>query len=92
MRRIDITGQYKKDLKLARKRNLPEEKLNQIIIKLANDETLPEANKDHALHGDYEGTRECHISPDWLLIYSKSDDESVQIITLIRTGSHSDLF
>ena len=71
MRRIDITGQYKKDLKLARKRNLPEEKLNAVILKLANDEPLPEVNKDHALTGDFIGTRECHISPDWLLIYSK---------------------
>ena len=92
MRRIDITGQYKKDLKLARKRQLPEDKLNDVILKLANDEPLPAANRDHALSGDYAGTRECHISPDWLLIYSKEDDEAVQILTLIRTGSHSDLF
>ena len=92
MRRIDITGQYKKDLKLARKRNLPEEKLNAVILKLANDEPLPEVNKDHALTGDFTGTRECHISPDWLLIYSKEEDGVVQILTLIRTGSHSDLF
>lgn len=92
MRRIDITGQYKKDLKLARKRNLPEEKLNAVILKLANDEPLPEVNKDHALTGDFIGTRECHISPDWLLIYSKEEDGVVQILTLIRTGSHSDLF
>ncbi len=49
MRRIDITGQYKKDLKLARKRNLPEDKLNQIIFKLANDESLLESNKDHVM-------------------------------------------
>lgn len=92
MRRIDITGQYKKDLKLARKRHLPEEKLNEVIFKLANDVVLPEINRDHALHGDFEGTRECHISPDWLLIYSKEDEESVKVLTLIRTGSHSDLF
>ena len=92
MRRIDITGQYKKDLKLARRRNLPEEKLNAVILKLANDEPLPEVNKDHALTGDFIGTRECHISPDWLLIYSKEEDGVVQILTLIRTGSHSDLF
>ena len=92
MRRIDITGQYKKDLKLARKRNLPEEELNKVIFKLANDETLPEVNKDHPLYGEYAGTRECHIQPDWLLIYSKEDSESIKIITLIRTGSHSDLF
>lgn len=92
MRRIDITGQYKRDLKLARRRNLPEEKLNAVILKLANDEPLPEVNKDHALTGDFIGTRECHISPDWLLIYSKEEDGVVQILTLIRTGSHSDLF
>jgi len=92
MRRIDFGGQYKKDLKLARKRNLPEEKLNEVILMLANDQELPAQNKDHALSGDYIGTRECHIQPDWLLIYSKSDNESIQILTLIRTGSHSDLF
>jgi len=92
MRRIDLTGQYKKDLKLARKRDLPEEKLNQIVFLLANDEPLPVANRDHALTGDFFGCRECHIEPDWLLIYSKNDDETVQILSLIRTGSHSDLF
>ncbi|HBJ76768.1 MAG TPA: type II toxin-antitoxin system mRNA interferase toxin, RelE/StbE family [Porphyromonadaceae bacterium] len=92
MRRIDIGGQFKKDLKLARKRHLPEEELNKIIWKLANDEPLPSANRDHALHGDYEGTRECHIMPDWLLIYSKENEDSVQILSLIRTGSHSSLF
>lgn len=92
MRRIDITGQYKKDLKLARKRHLPEDKLNEIIFKLANDEPLPESNKDHALTGQFVGTRECHIEPDWLLIYSKEEDGSILILTLIRTGSHSDLF
>lgn len=92
MRRIDITGQFKRDLKLARRRHLPEDKLNEIILKLANDEDLPEANRDHALHGDFEGTRECHIQPDWLLIYSKTEEFALQILTLIRTGSHSDLF
>lgn len=92
MRRIDFTGQYKKDLKLARKRHLPEAELNTIIFKLANDEELPASNRDHALHGDFEGTRECHILPDWLLIYSKTDDGALQVLTLLRTGTHSDLF
>lgn len=92
MRRIDVGGQFKKDLKRARKRHLPEDKLNDIVWKLANDEVLPPENHDHALHGDYEGTRECHIQPDWLLIYSKSEDDSIQILQLIRTGTHSDLF
>lgn len=92
MRTIKFTGQYKKDLKLARKRHLPEEKLNDIIFKLANDVELPDSNRDHALSGDYVGTRECHILPNWLLIYSKDDSETIKIITLIRTGTHSDLF
>jgi len=92
MRQIEFGGQYKKDLKLARRRNLPEDKLNEIIFKLANDEELPAANRDHALYGDFIGTRECHIQPDWLLIYSKEDEDAVKILTLIRTGSHSDLF
>ncbi len=92
MRTIKFTGQYKKDLKIARKRHLPEDKLNEIIFKLANDVELPESNRDHALSGDYVGTRECHIQPDWLLIYSKEDSDTVKIITLIRTGTHSDLF
>ena len=71
MRTIIITGQYKNDLKLARKRHLPEDKLNEIILKLANDEELPSANRDHPLTGEFAGTRECHIQPDWLLIKSK---------------------
>lgn len=54
MRTIIITGQYKKDLRLARKRHLPEDKLNEVILKLANDEELPPSNKDHALYGDLQ--------------------------------------
>lgn len=92
MRSIVLTGQYKKDLKLARRRHLPEEKLNEVIFKLANDIELPPSNHDHALTGDFAGTRECHIQPDWLLIYSKEDSDTVNIINLIRTGSHSELF
>ena len=90
MRQIDITGQYKKDLKLARKRHLPEDKLNKIIFMLANDQALPAVNKDHALYGDYEGTRECHIQPDWLLIYEIHGD--VLVLMLYRLGTHSELF
>ena len=92
MRSINFTGQYKKDLKLARKRHMPEEELNKIIFKLANDEVLPDSNRDHALTGEFTGARECHIKPDWLLIYSKDDDDSLKILTLLRTGTHSDLF
>ncbi len=91
MRTIVLSTQFRKDLKLARKRNLPEEKLNEIVFMLANDLELPMSNRDHALMGDKIGFRECHIQPDWLLIYNKVDGE-VQILNLYRTGSHSDLF
>ena len=90
MRKIFFTNQYKKDLKLALKRNLPEEKLNDVILLLANDTPLPAANQDHPLKGKYVGNRECHILPDWLLIYSKEDE--LNLLSLVRTGSHSDLF
>lgn len=87
---IEVTNRFVRDLKLARKRNLDENKLNDIVRLLANGEPLPEKNRDHALVGDYKGCRECHITPDWLLIYSI--ENVLKIITLIRTGSHSDLF
>ena len=64
--------------------------LDDIIRKLARGETLPDKNKDHDLSGDWVGHRECHILPDWLLIYKI--DESVLVLTLTRTGTHSDLF
>lgn len=92
MRQIVFSGQYKKDLKLARRRNLPEGELNDVIFKLANDIPLPPERKDHSLSGNYSGYRECHIQPDWLLIYQKRDDEELRILDLVRTGTHSDLF
>lgn len=92
MRAIVLSGQYKKDLKLARKRNLPEDELNKVIFNLANDTSLPPENKDHALFGNMTGLRECHIKPDWLLIYGKEDNGELHILNLIRTGTHSDLF
>lgn len=90
MYELEFTRQYLKDLKLARKRGLDENKLNEVIIKLISGEELPIKNRDHALSGDYCGYRECHIMPDWLLIYSL--DCSVKIVTLVCTGSHSNLF
>ena len=90
MRKIFFTTQYKKDLKLALRRNLPEEKLNEVIKMLAMDEVLPESNLDHPLKGQYKGCRECHIQPDWLLIYSKEGE--VNLLSLVRTDTHSDLF
>ena len=92
MRTIVFSGQYKKDLKLARKRNFPENELNLVIFNLANDIPLPREKKDHALSGNMAGFRECHILNDWLLIYNKEDNGELHILNLIRTGTHSDLF
>jgi mRNA interferase YafQ len=87
---VKSTTQFKKDYKLAMKRLLDIELLDSIITTLAMDEPLPEKNKDHALTGNWVGHRECHILPDWLLIYRVEDD--MLVLTLSRTGSHSDLF
>ncbi len=87
---LKLTKRYLRDLKIARKRGMDESLLNEIIAKLIDDIPLPEKNRDHRLRGDYEGYRECHITPDWLLIYVKDTD--IKIISLSRTGTHSDLF
>ncbi len=87
---IEFTRKFLKDLKLARKRQLPEDELNEVIKMLSEGKTLPAKYKDHALSGNYIGLRECHIKPDWLLIYAL--DEDIKIITLIRNGTLSDLF
>lgn len=89
-RDIVWTRQFKKDYKLALKRNMDIELLDNIILALARGEKLPDKNRDHSLSGDWVGHRECHIQPDWLLIYRIDDD--VLVLTLTRTGSHSDLF
>ena len=72
------------------KRSLNIDLLDDIIRRLASGEQLPEKNKDHALTGNWVGHRECHIQSDWLLVYRIEDD--VLILTLSRTGMHSDLF
>ena len=87
---LDIvwTNQFKKDYKLAVKCQMNIDLLDDIIRKLASGEQLPEKNKDHSLTGDYSGFKECHIAPDWLLIYRYNDE----YLELTRTGTHSDLF
>ena len=89
-RDIVWTTRFKKDYKLAMKRHLNIELLDDIIRALARGDVLPEKNKDHELSGDWAGHRECHIQPDWLLVYRIDDD--VLVLTLARTGTHSDLF
>ena len=90
MYRIVATGKFKKDLKLVIKRGYNMKLMDEVVTKLSNGETLPEKNKDHALVGNYAGKRECHITPDWLLIYEIDNGELILYLT--RTGSHSDLF
>ena len=89
-RDIVWTTRFKIDYKLSIIRNLNIYFLDGIIRILALGETLPEKNKDHELTGEWAGHRECHIQPDWLLIYRIEDD--VLVLTLSRTGTHSDLF
>lgn len=87
---VKMTNQFKRDYKQAIKRKMNIELIQEIIIKLANGERLPEKHKDHALKGRWSGHRECHVQPDWLLIYRIEND--VLVLTLSRTGTHSDLF
>lgn len=87
---IDFTTQFKKDIKLAKRQGKDTEKIFEVVDRLANDEVLEAKYKDHCLTGDYKDCRECHIEPDWLLIYKKYESEL--ILMLVRTGSHSDLF
>lgn len=87
---IRPTTKFQKDLKRAQQRGYDISLLTEVIRKLAAGEPLPAKNKDHPLSGDYTGCRECHITPDWLLIYETTDKELV--LYLLRTGTHSDLF
>lgn len=87
---VKTTTQFKKDYKLAIKRGFKINLLENVIAALAMGEPLPEKCKDHALTGNWAGHRECHILPDWLLIYHIEDD--VLVLTLARAGTHSDLF
>ena len=87
---VKPTTKFQKDLKRVHKRGYDISLLTEIIKKLANGETLPEKNRDHSLIGDYAGCRECHITPEWLLIYEIDNGELILYLT--RTGSHSDLF
>ena len=87
---IRPTTKFQKDLKQAQKRGYDISLLTEVIRKLAAGESLPAKNKDHPLSGDYAGCRECHITPDWLLIYETTDKDLV--LYLLHTGTHSDLF
>ena len=87
---IRPTSRFQRDLKRAAKRGYHTELLTAVIKKLADGVPLEQRYRDHALAGDYAGCRECHITPDWLLIYEIDGD--TLLLYLIRTGTHSDLF
>lgn len=90
MREIVYSTQYKKDLKKARKQGKDEAELDNVIRLLIEDTPLPEKYHDHELQGRLKGVRECHVNPDWQLLYAKKDGE-LQILHLYRLGSHSEL-
>jgi mRNA interferase YafQ len=88
MRSIQRTSQFKRDVKRMQKRGKVFAEFKQVISELSAGMSLEPRYRDHDLSGQYKGTRECHIEPDWLLIYELTQDE----IVFIRTGTHSDLF
>ena len=89
MLKIKVHNKFKKDLKLMKKRGYDENKLWDIVENIANGISLPAKNRDHALTGNYIGCRECHIEPDWLLVYEIQNNEL--LLVLMRIGTHSDL-
>ncbi len=88
--KVKFTNQFKKDLKLAKKQNKDLDKLFEVVNILADGGTLDARYRDHDLSGNYKGTRECHIEPDWLLVYEIRDE--VLVLMLYRLGTHSELF
>ena len=84
------TKKFQKDLKRVQRRGYDLSLLTEILKKLANGESLPEKNRDHLLTGNFSGCRECHITPDWLLVYEIYEEELLLYLT--RTGTHRDLF
>ena len=88
MRKVSYSNRFEKDAKRLQKRGFAMDKLREVVIHLAAGEILEDRYRDHTLHGNYEGFRECHIAPDWLLVYTLTDSE----LALARTGTHSELF
>ncbi len=87
---INYSARFKKDYKLVKKRGYDIRLMEEVLEILCAEQPLPQKYRDHALSGNYNGQRECHITPDWLLIYEVADKEL--ILNLTRTGTHSDLF
>lgn len=87
---VKFTTQFKKDLRLAKKQGKDLNKLFEVVDILADGDMLDKKYHDHELSGNYAGTRECHIEPDWLLIYELKNE--ILVLMLYRLGSHSELF
>lgn len=90
MLKVRYSSRFKKDFKLVIRRGYNISLFEEVLTLLRDEKTLPEKYNDHALKGEYTGHRECHITPDWLLIYKKEND--MITLSLTRTGSHNDLF
>ena len=90
MLKIRYTKKFKKDFKAVQKRGYDLKLFQEVLYLLCNEQLLPQKNYDHSLGGKYSGHRECHIEPDWLLIYKI--DKEILTLSLTRIGSHSDLF
>lgn len=86
---IHTTSQYRRDYRLLKKRGYDMRRLDEVVLKLTLEERLPAANCDHALKGQWNGARECHIAPDWILVY-RIDGEDLMLI-LMRTGTHEEV-
>lgn len=87
---IKASTQFKKDAKLMKKRGFDMSLLKDVIDRLAAGDELPERYRAHSLQGSFKGFDECHITPDWLLVYKR--DKGILVLVLTRTGTHSDLF
>lgn len=90
MLKIRYSAKFKKDFKMIQKRGCNLTLFQEVVTQLSNEQPLPPKNRDHALSGNYAGFRECHIAPDWLLIYKI--ESNILTLSLTRTGTHSDLF
>ncbi|MGN1114364.1 MAG: type II toxin-antitoxin system YafQ family toxin [Oscillospiraceae bacterium] len=90
MYKVKFTHAFKKSYKLMKKRGLDVSLLDEVVDTLRQGKNLAEKYRDHELSGDYKGFRECHIKPDWLLVYFIEND--ILTLTLVDTGSHADLF
>ena len=90
MLKVRFSAKFKKDFKVIVKRGYDTSLFEEVVMMLRKEEQLPEKYADHALKGEYMGHRECHITPDWLLIYKVEEDTIT--LSLTRTGTHSDLF